>query len=167
MAVPRLTKHYGNGPLLAGGLVILVTGMLWASRLSVGTSYITGVALPMLLIGLGLGFTLSPLTASGITGIKYQDAGAASGLVNVAHQLGGSLGFAVLVAVFAGANTDTLTGSALLTHRIASTFTVGSEMLALALALVIIFIVRPLHRHRTEENTTGPLLNTLETESSS
>ncbi len=167
MAVPRLTRHYGNGLLLAGGLLILTTGMAWISQLSVSTSYLTGIALPMLLIGVGLGFTLSPLTALGITGVKYQDAGAASGLVNVAHQLGGSLGFAVLVAVFAAANSDTLTGSTLLTHRIASTFTVGSEILALALALVIIVIVRLLRHHHTTENTTVVLLNPLETESSS
>ncbi len=167
MIVPRLTRHYGNGPLLASGLLILMTGMAWISQLSVGTSYLTGVALPMLLIGMGLGLTLSPLTASSITGVKHQDAGAASGLVNAAHQLGGSLGFSVLVAVFAAANSTTLTGSALLTHRIASTFTVGAEILALALALVVIFIVRPLRRHRAAKNITAPLLNSLETEGSS
>lgn len=167
MAVPRLTRRYGNGRLLAGGLLILTTGMLWVSRLSIGTPYITGIALPMLLIGLGLGLTLSPLTASGITGVEHQDAGAASGLVNVAHQLGGSLGFAVLVAVFAGANADTLTGDALLSHRITSTWTVGTAMLMLASVLVILFIVRPLRRHQTEENGTGLLLNPLETERSS
>lgn len=167
MIVPRMTRHYGNGPLLASGLLILTTGMAWISQLSVGTSYLTGVALPMLLIGIGLGLTLSPLTASAITGVKHQDAGAASGLVNAAHQLGGSLGFSVLVAVFAAANSATLSGSALLTHRIASTFTVGAEILALALALVVIFIVRPLRRHRAAKTTAAPLLNPLETEGSS
>ena len=55
-----------------------------------------------------------------------------------AHQLGGSFGFAVLVAVFAAANSTTLTGGALFTHRIASTFTVGSELLVATFGLVMV-----------------------------
>ena len=165
MAVPRLTRHYGNGPLLAGGLLILMTGMIWvSSQMSVSTSYLTGVALPMLLIGTGLGLALSPLTASSIIGVKHQDAGAASGLVNVAHQLGGSFGFAVLVAVFAAANSTTLTGGTLFTHRIASTFAVGSELLVATFGLVMVFIVRPFNRKSAAEKPVANRLDHLETE---
>lgn len=46
---------------------------------------------------------LSPLTTAGIAGVADHDAGTASGLVNVAHQLGGSLGLGLLVTVFAAA----------------------------------------------------------------
>lgn len=96
-------RRYGNGPLLAGGLAVTMVGMLWLSRLSSDTGSLTGVALPMILIGAGQGATLSPLTAAGIAGVAGEDAGAASGLVNVAHQLGGSLGLGILVTVFAAA----------------------------------------------------------------
>jgi hypothetical protein len=96
-------RRCGNGPLLAGGLAVTMVGMLWLSRLSSDTGYLTGVALPVILIGAGQGATLSPLTAAGIAGVAGEDAGAASGLVNVAHQLGGSLGLGILVTVFAAA----------------------------------------------------------------
>jgi predicted MFS family arabinose efflux permease len=104
MAIPRLTRRYGNPTVLVGGLVISVIGMAWLSRLGPDTSYLTGIALPMVLIGAGQGGALGPLTAGGLAGVAPGDAGAAGGVTNVAHQIGGSLGLAVLVAVFAAAD---------------------------------------------------------------
>jgi hypothetical protein len=46
----------------------------------------------MVLIGAGEGGVLGPLTAAGLEGIDAADAGAASDITDVAHQLGGSLG---------------------------------------------------------------------------
>ena len=143
LAVPRLTQWLGNGRLLAGGLAVTLIGVAWLSRLSADTPYLTGIALPMVLIGSGQGGTLSPLTASGIAGATSQDAGAASGLVNVAHQLGGSLGLGILVTVFAAAGSDTLNPRDLLAHRVGTSLTAGTAMLALALVLVVVLIVRP------------------------
>ena len=141
--VPRLTKRYGNGHLLAVGLALTLIGMVWLSRLTADTDYLIGIALPMVLIGAGQGATLSPLTAAGIAGVAPEDAGAASGLVNVAHQLGGSLGLGILVTIFATAGASALAGHALLAQRVSVALTAGSLMLALALALVIVLIVRP------------------------
>jgi EmrB/QacA subfamily drug resistance transporter len=101
LAVPRLTRRFGNGRLLAGALVLTVAGMAWLAQLDAGTPYATGIALPMLLLGLGQGASLAPLTAAGVARVADADAGAASGLVATAHQLGGSFGLSVLVAVFA------------------------------------------------------------------
>jgi hypothetical protein len=143
MVVPRLTGRFGNGLLLAGGLAVTLVGMAWLSRLSAEATYLTGVALPMVLIGAGQGATLGPLTAAGIVRVAPQDAGAASGLVNVAHQLGGSLGLGILLTVFAAADFGALTGDDLLAHRVATALTVGTAMLARALVLVVALIVRP------------------------
>jgi predicted MFS family arabinose efflux permease len=141
VAVPRLTRRLGNGLLLAAGLAVTVIGMYWLSRLSADVAYLTGVALPMILIGAGQGATLGPLTAAGIAGVAPQDAGAASGLVNVAHQLGGSLGLGILVTVFAAARSTALDAPHLLAHRVAVSLTVGTGMLALALVLVVTLIM--------------------------
>lgn len=51
------------------------------------------------LIGAGQGGSLGPPTAGGLTGVAPADAGAAGGVTNVAHQVGGSLGLPVLIAV--------------------------------------------------------------------
>jgi predicted MFS family arabinose efflux permease len=143
MAVPRLTRRFGNATVLAGGLVLSLLGMAWLSRLTAGTPYLTGIAPPMILIGVGQGGALGPLTAAGIADVAPEDAGAAGGVTNVAHQLGGSLGLGILVAVFAAAGSTTLRGSELLAHRIAASLTIGAGMLALALAIALVVIRVP------------------------
>jgi len=143
LAVPRLTHRIGNARLLAVGLTLALFGMFWLSRLSSETPYVMGIALPMVLIGLGQGATLSPLTVSGVAGVSAEDAGAASGLVNVTHQLGGSLGLGILVVVFARAGSGALAARELLARRVASSLAAGTIMLALALAVVVTLIVQP------------------------
>ncbi|MCY1229714.1 hypothetical protein D9M72_420910 [compost metagenome] len=111
------------------------------------------MAPPLMLIGLGQGFTLSPLTVAGIAGIAPGDAGAAGGVVNVAHQLGNSLGLSVLVAV-AALGADGLDGSALLAHRVDNVLIGCTVLLALAPAVVAL-IVRPHNAKRVERPAIG------------
>jgi MFS family permease len=141
--VPRLTARFGYARLLAGGVTLALAGMAWLSQISVTTPYATGIALPMAVLGLGAGLSLAPLTAVGIAGVAPEDAGAASGLVNVAQQLGGSLGLGILVTVFAAADPSVADAGAALTERIAASLTVGAIMLAAALVVVLVLIVRP------------------------
>ena len=141
MLVPRLSRRLGNGPLLAGGLVITVLGLTWLGQLSAHSAYLTEVALPMALIGLGQGCVLAPLTVSAVAGVSPEDAGAASGLVNVAHQLGGSLGLGLLVVVFAAATPSSLDGIDLLAHRIAVVMDICAVLLTLAVVVVLALVV--------------------------
>ena len=141
--VPALAARLGNARLLAFGVTTAFLGMAWLSRLSADTPYLTGIALPMVVLGLGAGAAFTPLTSSGVAGVEPEDAGAASGLVNVAHQLGGSLGLGVLVTVFASASPDGADPHEVLAGRISSSLTVGATMLALALAVVVALVRRP------------------------
>ena len=100
--VPRLVGKYGNRHVLAVGLMCMFIGFAWQSLLDVGSPYLTGIALPMIVLGIGNGLTLSPLTNLGIEDVKPKDSGAASGLVNAAHQIGGAIGLSAMVA----ASTD-------------------------------------------------------------
>jgi hypothetical protein len=127
MVVPPLTHRYGNPTSLVAGLTISVIGMAWLSRLSPDTDYLTGIALPMAMIGAGHGGALGPLTAAGIAGVAGEDARAAGGITNVIHQISGSLGLAILVTVFAAATPTTLHGPELLAHRISAALTVPSS----------------------------------------
>ncbi len=143
--VPRLVARVGNARLLAGGVVIALTGMMWLSRLTEHTPYLTGIALPMLVLGVGAGAAFTPLTSSGVAGVTAEDAGAASGLVNVSHQLGGSLGLGVLVTVFASA-LPAHAQTAGLAHAISTALSAGTVMLAVGLAVVLVLIVWPATR---------------------
>jgi sugar phosphate permease len=142
LAVPWLTSRLGNGRLLAGSLLLAVIGMAWLGQVSADSAYLTAVALPMLLIGAGQGGALAPLTSAGVSGVPAEDAGAAGGVVNVAHQLGGSLGLGLLVTVFAAAGSTDLDGRDLLAHQLGAALTAGAVLLALAFVVVCLLIVR-------------------------
>jgi predicted MFS family arabinose efflux permease len=137
--VPRLVMRFGNARLLVVGTSLAFISMAWLSRISADTHYLTGIALPLLLMGVGAGLAFGPLTAAGITGVEPRDAGAASGLVNVAHQLGGSLGLGILVTVFATASGTAATHAEAVTELSngVSTAVIGSAVF-MALALVTI-----------------------------
>jgi MFS family permease len=58
----------------------------------------------MLLYGVGAGLVFLPLTLTILAGVRREDSGAVSGLLQTAQQVGGSLGMAVLVSVFGTAS---------------------------------------------------------------
>jgi len=137
--VPRLTARVGSMAVLIAGLTLALTGMIWLSRLSEGTAFFPGIALPLALLGTGMGMALTPLTGAGIAGVDPADAGAASGVVNVAQQLGGSLGLAILVTVFASAQ-DAAGGATAhaLAHGVSSALTGSAVLLAMGLSVVVV-----------------------------
>ena len=141
LRVPQLTARLGSLRLLLGSMVASLVGLAWLSLLPEGTSYWGGLAAPMLLIGLGQGGAMGPLTHYGIAGVAGREAGAASGLVNVAHQLGGSLGLAVQVAVSVIA-AGTLTGTAQLAHRVDNAMLAAALMVLLAIGSTLALIAR-------------------------
>lgn len=135
LRVPQLTRRFGNTRVLVAGLVLTAVGMAWLSRVGVDSSYVTGVALPMVLIGLGQGCALSTLTVAGVAGVEEADAGAASGIVNVAHQLGLSLGLSVSVVAFTAASAGSTASGGGLAEGVSAALTAGAVMLALALVV--------------------------------
>ena len=140
MAIPRLGARIPNAALLAGGTAVTLAGMVWLSRVGVGDAYLTAVAPPMVLIGSGQGLAFAPLTNAGIAGVDPADAGAASGLLNTAHQLGMALGLAVLVAVAAHADSG-LDDPAAVAEHVGAAETGSSVLLAAALMVALAVMV--------------------------
>jgi EmrB/QacA subfamily drug resistance transporter len=152
--VPRVAARIGDLPLLIGGLVVAVTGMAWLSQITADTAYLPGIGVPLLIMGLGIGAAFTPLTSAGIAGVGQADAGAASGLVNVAHQLGGAVGISVLVTVFAGAGGRDGSPHEL-AHAIGTALNGSVVCIALALAVVVVVMWRPSLRTLTEPAAAG------------
>lgn len=100
--VPSLVARHGDKKVLASGLSMLVAGFVGLLFLTKNSSYAMDLILPMLFIGFGQGLAMSPLTNLGISAVDREDAGAASGLVNVAHQVGGAFGLSLMVAASSG-----------------------------------------------------------------
>lgn len=96
--VPRLINNWGNKKVLILASITMLIGY-GVSVITIGRGYWLGVGIPMLIIGTGQGLALAPTTNMGIYDVKPTLNGTASGLVNVAHQLGGVLGLAIMVFI--------------------------------------------------------------------
>ncbi|MFC5821343.1 MFS transporter [Nonomuraea harbinensis] len=99
---PWLMRRADDRVLIAAGALIGAAGFWWQSRIAPGQDYLTAIGGPAVLISLGAGLLNTPLTVTVTSGVAPADAGAASGLMNTAKQIGGALGLAVLVTLTAG-----------------------------------------------------------------
>ena len=145
MLVPGFTCRFGNARILSVALALTAIGLLWLGTAGDNASFALDIALPMAVVGLGNGLSLGPLTVAGVAGVADHDQGAASGVVNVFHQLGGSLGLGLLVVVFTSSNVPGLTGVHLLSHRISMALTGAGIMLSLSL-IIALLVVLPAER---------------------
>jgi EmrB/QacA subfamily drug resistance transporter len=139
-----LVERFGPKLVMVVGFMLSTTGLLLMTQLSATSSYPT-LLLPLMLFGAGNGLGFVPLTSASLTGVRPQDAGAASGLVNVMQQLGGALGLAVLVSVFGSGARAAATQSVAAAQQafvvgaqhafIAATLFVGTTVVVLAVAV--------------------------------
>jgi hypothetical protein len=95
----RLVARTGPRPLMIIGAALTAGGMFWLSHISVHTSYLTGLLIPMLVTASGLGMLFVPLSLVALTKVEHNDAGIASSLLNTGQQVGGAIGLAALGSV--------------------------------------------------------------------
>jgi MFS family permease len=103
LAAKRVLPRFGPRSLVVTGGILSTLGMVWVSRLPDHVNYGTQILGPLVLIGVGIGLMMLPLAASATAGVEPRYAGLASGLFNMARQLGGATGLAVLVTIAATA----------------------------------------------------------------
>jgi predicted MFS family arabinose efflux permease len=102
----RFLPVLGPKPFMVTGSALVALGLGWLTFISPDDSYASGVLGPMLLFGFGMGLNFVTLTVTAVSGVAQQEAGAASGLLNVTQQVGGSLGLSILTTVFGSAGRD-------------------------------------------------------------
>jgi hypothetical protein len=95
--------HRGVRGPLAGALVVTAAGMLLLTGVDANGSYAADLLPGMLVAGLGLGVALVAVAVSVLTGAGEEETGMLSGLNTTGHEIGGSLGIAVLATVATGA----------------------------------------------------------------
>jgi EmrB/QacA subfamily drug resistance transporter len=98
----RLTDRFGGKWVLAGGLVVYSLGIGGVAAVSSVHATSLTFAPVLLLGGLGMGAIFAPLATMAMSAAPRHLAGAASGTLNTARQLGATLGGAVTGAVLAG-----------------------------------------------------------------
>ena len=94
-----LTTRLGAKPVMVTGFSLLVAGCLWYTQIDANGSYPVDLLPGFLAVGIGIPFSFIPITIAALAGVKDEDAGLASGLINTSQQVGGAIGTAVLSTV--------------------------------------------------------------------
>jgi hypothetical protein len=61
-----------------------------------------------MIMGLGMGFTMSPMSTAAMNAVRPEKAGAASGMLSMSRMLGGTFGVAAVGALFQHLSSDRL-----------------------------------------------------------
>ncbi|MFI1016410.1 MFS transporter [Streptomyces sp. NPDC020965] len=96
----QLLPRYGPKPFMVTGALLAAAGLAWLTLTDIHSTYLGSILGPMLVFSLGMGMQFVSLTLMALSGVRREDSGAASGLLNAMQQVGGSLGLSILVTVF-------------------------------------------------------------------
>ncbi len=97
----RLSDRIGPRPLMVAGLLMVSGAMFWQGHLDVDTSYgfLVGA---FMLMGLGIGLVMSPMSTAAMNAVEPTKAGVASGILSMWRMVGGTFGVAVMGALIIG-----------------------------------------------------------------
>jgi EmrB/QacA subfamily drug resistance transporter len=152
VTLPRL----GPRVLIALGMLLSTAAMTYLTRLTVTSSYLAGVLPALLVMGLGFGMVFAPAINTATFGVRREDSGVASALVNTMQQVGGSIGTSALSTIaltatasyLAAHHTGALAPGIAATHGYTVAFTVSAALLGLGVVLMVVLLPA---KHRLEE----------------
>ncbi len=107
----RLLPKFGPRVLMAPGMVVAAVGMFYFTHLSVHGSYLTHVLPGLIITAVGMGLIFAPAMNVATYRVNHNDAGAASATVNVAQQIGGSIGTALLNTIAVSTTATAIAGA--------------------------------------------------------
>jgi EmrB/QacA subfamily drug resistance transporter len=94
----RLSDRIGPRPLMTLGLLMVAGALLIQSGITIHTGY--GLLLPgFILMGIGMGLVMSPMSAAAMNSVDRTKAGVASGTLSMNRMIGGTFGVAVMGAL--------------------------------------------------------------------
>jgi MFS family permease len=96
----HLSDTLGSRWLMGGGMTLLGISSLLYLRVGLHTTW-WGLLPQLVLGGIGMAMTMSPMTAAAMASVPIDKAGVGSGVLNSFRQVGGSLGIALMGAILA------------------------------------------------------------------
>ncbi|MBT3152765.1 MFS transporter [Streptomyces sp. CHD11] len=140
MSVQLLVPRYGRKVLQAGALVMAagVLIYLWEAERYGQSIDSWQMALPLVVMGVGMGLIVAPLTDAVLSEVPREHAGSASGLINTVMQMGNALGLGLVSVVFFG-----VIGERLAPAEVGPAFVNGFQHALgwVAAVLVVIFLL--------------------------
>jgi EmrB/QacA subfamily drug resistance transporter len=100
----RWADRVGSRPPMAIGMLLVAISLGVQTQISSSTGYALLLA-AFILIGLGVGLTLSPMSTAALNSVGRARAGVASGVVSTSRQVGGTFGIAVVGALLQSGTT--------------------------------------------------------------
>lgn len=163
--VPRVVKRVGYRPILMVAPLFMAAGLYWLSYIPVNGTFWGNVAPGLIVMGLGMGSTFVSVAIAATDGVPGHESGLASGILNTAQQVGGSLGLAVLTGVATSATTRYITNLHLHAQPAPATITAGTvhgfhngylvaSTFGVAASLIATFVLRQ-RRPQPEQQITG------------
>jgi MFS family permease len=106
----RLTDRIGPRIPIAVGLSLTAGALVWLTQIDPSTTY--GDLFPsFILMGVGMALVMSPMSTAALNAVADAKAGIASGILSMSRMIGGTLGVAVIGAVFQAAARSDLDSS--------------------------------------------------------
>ncbi len=121
----RLIARFGTRNLMVVGSAIAATGLVWLSTITPHSTFVADLLGPFLLIGTGMGLSVTPVVVAGTSGVEPREAGLASGLLNTSRIVGAAVGLAALSTVAATRTASVLANGSSGPGRVAAAVTNG------------------------------------------
>ncbi|HTW13382.1 MAG TPA: MFS transporter, partial [Solirubrobacteraceae bacterium] len=116
--MPRVNPRW----LLGGGFFLEAVGAAWAATVSINHDSIGAILPPLVVVGIGFGFSVSSVTAVAVNTVRIQFAGMASATTSLLRDFGFALGPTVVIAIGTSRAADKIRGvlshNPTLAHRV-------------------------------------------------
>ena len=164
----QLLPRVGPRPLGTLGLLMASGGLLYLSRITFDSTYVSSVLPALILMSLGLGAVFVVVSSTALFNVPFHESGVASAVLNTTQQIGGSLGTAIfntlaISATAAYAIAHPWSGPTLppgvsppdaLTHGFSVAFELGSGCMLVA-AIVFFTLVNVDRHHLGQHDDVG------------
>jgi EmrB/QacA subfamily drug resistance transporter len=136
----RMTDRIGARWLITTGLVFVSGAMYWLTTIGVNTTY-ADIWPSFTMMGFGMALVMSPMSTAAMNAVAETKAGIASGILSMNRMVGGTLGVAVIGAVFQAQAPGGTRDPAAFVHAFASAMWVATGV-AIAGAIIAATLIR-------------------------
>ncbi|MGS2647168.1 MFS transporter [Streptosporangium sp. LJ11] len=152
----RLLGRFGAKPLIVAGLLVLAVGLAGLSLARPGGTFAVDVLPASLIAAVGMSLAYIPAMMSAMSGVRPEQSGLASGIVNTTYQVGSALGLAVMTAIATSRGAAQPGNLPALTGGFQAAF-IGAAAVAAAGAVLTLLLMRtPKQAARTRPQEPQP-----------
>jgi EmrB/QacA subfamily drug resistance transporter len=139
----QLVTRYGTRIMYIAGSAIGVVGLLMLTQVGASASYATDILPGIVVFGLGLPLVGVSNQIAAVAEVPHEDAGAASGIVTTAFQVGGAIGLAIISTAATSRTGEVLAHGATQPQALAEGFQRGLYVAAgIALLNLVVGAIR-------------------------